>query len=151
MSDIGISEICHVYLFGYPHEKFGHVVKVGISSNVFSRLASIQCHNPETVIPHFDFIFRSRNLARTIEARFHANFSHYGIRGEWFGMSENHALFMLTLEVVRALSETYPRESIAIMRDEAGLLRAFALLDHLSDDEQEQWNQEWDEVHGVIA
>lgn len=145
------SEICSVYLFGYPHATYGHVVKVGISSNVFSRLSSIQCHNPETVIPHFDFIFRSRNLARTIESRFHAHFRHYGIRGEWFGMSERHALFLLTLEVVRALSETYPRQIISEMRKEAGLLRAFAILDDLSDDEQEQWNQEWDEVQGVAA
>lgn len=145
------SEICSVYLFGYPHGTFGHVVKVGISGNVFSRLASIQSHNPETVAPHFHFTFRSRDLARKIESRFHAHFSHYGIRGEWFGMSELHALYLLTLEVVRALSETYPREVIAKVREEAGLLRAFTILDHLGDDEQVQWNQEWDEVMEAVA
>ena len=143
------NDYCAVYLFGYPHHTFGHVVKVGISNNAGARLAQIQSHNPDIVQCHFRFDFGSRDLARKVESRFHENFSPYGIRGEWFGMSDRHALFLLTMMVVRCLSESYSREVIPSIRQECGVLRAFEILDGLSDEEQEAWNEEWLEVMEV--
>lgn len=140
-------EECAVYLFGYPHATFGHVVKVGISSNASYRLSQIQACNPDVVEMHFVFRFRSRDLARRIEQTFHREFSHHGIRGEWFGMSEQHALFMLTMVVVRCLSASYGSEVVALIRKECGLLRAFEQLDQMvSDADEEAFNNEWYEV-----
>jgi hypothetical protein len=138
-------EPCFVYLFGYEHAQFQHAVKVGISNNVFARLGQIQSHNPNIVIPHFNFEFYTRDFARKVESRFHRRHSHVGIHGEWFGFeSSNHALFLLTMEVVRALSESYPSDAQARVRRDSGLLKAFAILDgEMGDDEAERWNMEW--------
>jgi len=146
-----MSATCSVYLFGYPHGQYGHVVKVGISNNVFARLAAIQSHNPDVVIPHFSFDLPDRQMAYSIEQKFHRRFSHCGIRGEWFGMSEHRALFMLSLEVLRSLSSRYSGDELRRMREWSGLLRAFAILDQRPDEDHEQWNAEWTELEEALG
>jgi len=134
---------CSVYLFGYPHGTFGHVVKVGISNNVFSRLATIQSHNPDSVVPHFHFNFPSRDLAYAIEQEFHRRFSHRCIRGEWLSLQENEALYLLSIAVVRHLSTRYTGDQLREMRKACGLLRAFNILDEQPDADQAVWADAW--------
>jgi hypothetical protein len=142
---------CSVYLFGYPHGTFGHVVKVGISNSVYTRLASIQSHNPNQVIPHFHFDFPSRDMAYAIEQSFHRRFTHCSIRGEWFGMGESEALFMLSMEVVSHLSKRYEGDAVRGLRKSCGLLRAFEILDAASDENHEKWNNEWMDTEEAFA
>lgn len=142
---------CSVYIFGHPHAMFNHVVKVGISSNVFSRLDTTQTHNVETVVPHFHFDLPSREIAYEIEQHFHRRFDSYGIRGEWFGMGEFQALYLLSICVVRALSARYEGEELQKMREWAGLLRAFAILDSQSEDDVSSWERDWEETEEAFV
>jgi hypothetical protein len=142
---------CSVYIFGHPHAVFHHVVKVGISNNVFSRLDTIQTHNVETVVPHFHFDLPSREMAYEIEQHFHRRFDAYRLRGEWFGMDGNQALYLLSIGVVRALSARYAGDDLRTMREDAGLLRAFAILDAQPDEDVNSWERDWQETEEAFA
>lgn len=141
-----MSARCAVYIFGYPHATFGHVVKVGISNNVFSRLNAIQSHCPDVVVPHFNFDLPSRDMAYAIEQGFHRRFDASRIRGEWFGMREYQAIYLLSIAVVRALGARYSGEHLREERERSGLLKAFDLLDRQGGDNLHRWCQEWMET-----
>lgn len=137
---------CSVYIFGYPHAEHGHVVKVGIAKNVFVRLETVQTHNPNTVIPYFHFDLPSRATAFSVEKRFHDRFKPRRLRGEWFGMGSNEALYFLTMIIVRDFSTRYFGEQLRHMRDEAGLLRAFKILDREHPVTVSQWDSAWNSL-----
>jgi hypothetical protein len=142
---------CSVYIFGYPHAQFHHVVKVGISNNVFARLASIQSHNPDCVVPHFHFDFTSRDEAFAIEQEFHRRFNHFGIRGEWLGMGEYQAIYLLSIVIVRRLAARYVGDDLRSIRESCGLLKAFAILDECESDEIATYERDWNETEEYVG
>lgn len=80
----------YVYVIGDPGT-FGPV-KVGLSSCLSARLASLQTGYPHKLKIHHSYSFASRAAANSFEKRFHAECAdEHGMHGEWFGMSPDQA------------------------------------------------------------
>lgn len=137
---------CSVYIFGYSDLKHGHVVKIGIARDVFARLNTVQTHNHNTVIPHFHFDLPSRRDAFNIEQRFHTRFADQRIRGEWFALDDNEALYFLTMQVVRFLSTRFFGEELRRQRCDTGLIKAFTILDAENPGNISQWESDWNQI-----
>lgn len=77
--------------FGRENEPIGPV-KIGISSNVATRLASVQtgCHRALQVLAVFGT--PNRDIAREREAAFHQEFAVKRLEGEWFDVDPINAL-----------------------------------------------------------
>ena len=71
-------------------------VKIGISSKLGARLASLQTASPSKLKIHHSFSFPDRPLARAFEKLFHERFMESSMQGEWFGMSHEEAAEIIT-------------------------------------------------------
>lgn len=134
---------CDLYILGHEHSIFGHALKVGVSSNIGARINELQTGSCERLKLYFSFSLPSRSLAMEAEAMFHDLFDDSSIRGEWFGMHPDRALFMASLVVVRVLSRHYRPPEISRVRAESGLLDAFAEIDSLPDELQSELIVDW--------
>ena len=59
-------------------------IKIGITTNVASRLSSVQCGNPQKLNLLFSLPYPSKEHARADERYLHFLFEHLKISGEWF-------------------------------------------------------------------
>jgi hypothetical protein len=76
----------HIYLFcfyGRINEPMGPV-KIGITSNVASRLAGVQTGQHRRLHALAVFDTPNRDIARRMEASFHREFTAGRLEGEWF-------------------------------------------------------------------
>lgn len=103
-----------VYLYvmcfmGRPNEPLGPV-KIGISGNVQSRLASVQtgCHRRLEVLAAFSI--PDRDSARRVEAEIHRLGSHWRLEGEWFDLDP-----IIALEVACGLFRMYLDDAEAMV------------------------------------
>jgi hypothetical protein len=79
-------------------------VKVGISNNVKSRLATIQTACPYPIDLAYVFECPDRDIAREIEKSFHAVKKDYRTHGEWFDFEPIEAIHILCIAFRAALS-----------------------------------------------
>jgi hypothetical protein len=78
----------YVYLFcffGRENEPIGPV-KIGITSNVAARLASVQTGAPRRLTAVAVFNVPNRDIARKWELGFHRIFTNSRLEGEWFSI-----------------------------------------------------------------
>lgn len=137
-----MSKACHVYIVGHEHPIYGHAVKVGITEALSSRISQLQTGSCEDLILFFSFSLPDKSIAAQVEGFFHQAFQHFRIRGEWFRMPPDGALMLLSFAVSEFLHYAYPWR-ISDARREAGMQRAFDILDHMPSADQERWNDEW--------
>lgn len=80
--------VCSFGRYGEPQRP----IKIGITGNVPSRLASIQtgCHRRLRVLGAFDT--PNREIARNFESAFHAFYAKNRLEGEWFDVDPLDAL-----------------------------------------------------------
>jgi hypothetical protein len=90
-----MSKPCNVYIIGHQHPVYGDAVKVGITSNLGARLASLQTGSCEPLCIFFTAMLPNKEAAARIERQFHDYFHDYRLRGEWFSMPPDRAMFML--------------------------------------------------------
>ena len=81
----------------------GRLVKIGITSDLNSRLAALQTANPTKINLVYVLVCKSRDHALALETKFHELLSSYRKNGEWFSIP---AIQILTLvQLALALAE----------------------------------------------
>lgn len=99
----------HVYLFcfyGRENEPLGPV-KIGITSNVASRLAGVQTGQHRKLHALAVFGTPNREIARRLESSFHEQLGSKRMEGEWFEMDPIRALETLC-EMLRYYFQKMP-------------------------------------------
>jgi hypothetical protein len=98
---------------GRPHEPLGPV-KVGITSNVQSRLASVQtgCHRRLAVLAALPI--PDRENARRVEAEIHKLGIHWRLEGEWFDLDP-----IIVLEVACGVYRLFLNEMDSMFPDDS--------------------------------
>lgn len=148
---------CYVYVIGHEHAIFGHAVKVGVSSNAYSRMASLQTANVEELVMWLALRFDSRDAAFEVERLFHESELAGPIRGEWVGCDPVEVIYYLTCitaDVLRRRVGALVPSQLAEARANAGLLKAFEMTDAASDEQHEVWNgriNEWFDHRDYVA
>lgn len=92
---------CSVYVIGPRDCGDVSAVKVGISSNAFSRLQSIQTGNPQMLKIWAEFALPTRGDAEQAERNFHSHFCIAQLEGEWFEMNIHSVVYMAAMEAAR--------------------------------------------------
>lgn len=87
-------------------ESWRGMVKIGITSNIMSRLAALQSSAPQSLEVLGLFAFRDTML---IERELHEKYMHYRYSGEWFDMPES--------EIGELLDDLNVRMAICILED----------------------------------
>lgn len=135
-----MSEDHYVYMIGYEHGTFGHAIKVGVSRNVGSRMATLQTGCIDELQLYFAMRFASRDIAFQVERCFHESCLAGPVRGEWVGCNPEEALFYLTIIASNILRRRYAPDDLRFMREYAGLLDAFEVTDRIPSDKQGDLN-----------
>jgi hypothetical protein len=87
-----------LYIFYY-----GNMVKVGISSDPWSRLSSIQVGLPEDLQMGYLIIGQDREKMFQLEQRIHRRLAHRHVRGEWFRIDLEEAVAVAAREFRRTV------------------------------------------------
>ena len=74
-------------------------IKVGISKSPQSRLAALRTGSPLDLVLVHQFRLLSRAMARDVEECFHATQKTHHRQGEWFSISPDDAVLILSLHI----------------------------------------------------
>lgn len=92
--------VCWVYVVCHlQNEEQVGPVKVGISHDPFQRIATLQTGCPHPIDLAYIFEFPNREMARAVEASFHACQKDRKLRGEWFNHHPVQAITLLCLSI----------------------------------------------------
>jgi hypothetical protein len=100
MSEYGFidnGDCCHLYVI----EAVGQakLVKIGISSSPWGRISSIQTSCPFELRMAKVFTLPTRRIARDVELAVHEAFGDVRLRGEWFAVSADNAIFCVSEDI----------------------------------------------------
>jgi hypothetical protein len=150
----GSPQPCYVYVVGYPHAKYGHAIKVGMSIYPTVRLSNMQTGNPDEIQTYLLLRFERQAMAREVEFQFHETKLGNPIRGEWVGCDPMEAIHYLTFVTAIAFARKYRDPEIRRhIRRESGLIAACEALDRMPgyDVAQGIYNQRWGLMEGARA
>lgn len=71
-------------------------IKIGISKNVDKRLSTLQTGNPRELKLMAWIVTQGKSEDHETEQKLHRFFSEYRVRGEWFSLTPDHILEVLT-------------------------------------------------------
>lgn len=118
----------HIYIIAVarPGEPMGPV-KIGITSSVKSRLATLQTACPYPLKLVHAFTAPDIDSARSVEKAFHEVQARHRSYGEWFNLSPIVALQLmcLNLEAIFKFRCEFTDEELAVAREMSGVAAAF--------------------------
>lgn len=120
-----------IYLIAHVDEdgSFLPPVKVGVTSNLKSRLSTIQTAAPAKIELAFDFGIPDRAYAEKLERELHKVLANWRVHGEWFDINPLHALLQITQHLDKHLAASITSDEIlAHARDASGILEARKII-----------------------
>jgi hypothetical protein len=85
-----MSEQTFLYIIGEPEPCWN--VKIGITSNIGSRLSQLQPGHPSRLVVHRSYAFDERYAAFRAERQAHEFFDDARMCGEWFDITPEEAI-----------------------------------------------------------
>jgi hypothetical protein len=95
-----MSQPCFVYVITIEGQD---LCKIGISNNPNGRIAQLLTGSPFQMELVFAFRVESRDDARTLERAFHSYLEEHRSRGEWFHLSPEDAVFLMSINLAAFL------------------------------------------------
>lgn len=124
-----LDDTCHVYIVTHltPAGNLRGPVKIGITSNMDARIATLQTGNPGPIVIAAYFTLPTRAVAATVELAFHEVMAAHRLKGEWFDMPPLHALRAMCSNMESALKHFYGElpELMEAVRERSLLNRAY--------------------------
>lgn len=96
---------CHVYVIGFDLDKSPS--KVGIASDPTKRIATLQTAHHQRLILAGSWRLPEREIARSLEAAFHATQKRDRLAGEWFDMTPEQCMCILHIGLGVMLNKVY--------------------------------------------
>lgn len=132
------SGTCHIYLLAH-HSGNGLVapVKVGVTTSLKTRLATLQTGNPQPIELVASFATPGHEFAEWFERCFHDINAEKRLTGEWFDIDPKDALVSLIVYIGQGLRLKMPdlsSDELEVMRDKAGVNQAIAILNEWPED-----------------
>lgn len=127
-----MTDTCRVYIAAVVRDNtLVGPVKVGISTNPWSRVHEMQTGCPQKLAVVHTFKFTSRRAAMDYERSIHESWGYCRIQGEWFDISPGEALRFIVEDIDVALYHGIGDLPLFLhwAREAAGLIKADELLE----------------------